>query len=234
MANRVTKALALGAIATAMALGGAAATEQRAEAAFFEIGGDAGVLRRSLAGTQYKTDFAWQAHAEIAFIPSILMVGPYFGMQTATPEVLNKDGTSQKSVNFRSLGVRAKVRLPTGGPFVPYGTIGVGWVHGNFPDQFVQLCTTYAGVQICDPTPRQVPNATANFVEIPVGVGLTIQLAKEFALNFEGTWRPTVGYHNDAYETAAKNAETTGSLQPPPPSRNGYAFAATGGFSLTF
>jgi opacity protein-like surface antigen len=234
MANRVTKALTLGVLAVAATFGGAAATETRAQAAFFEIGGDAGVLQRSLADTKYKADFAWQVHAEIAFIPSILMVGPYFGMQTAVPEVKNVDGTSQKSVNFRSLGARAKARIPTGGPFVPYGTIGIGWVHGNFPDQTVQLCTTYAGVQVCDPTPRKVPNATANFVEIPVGVGLTIQLAENVAINLEGDWRPTVGYKNDAYEVAAKNAQTTGSLQPPPPGRNGYAFSAMGGLSITF
>jgi opacity protein-like surface antigen len=227
--------MALSVVAVATTLGGAMATEHEASAAFFEAGGEAGVLQRSLADTRYKPDFAWQVHAEIAFIPSILMVGPYFGMNTGTPEVLNKDGTSQKPVDFRTLGARAKVRLPLGGPVVPYGLIGIGWVHGNFPDQMVQLCSTLPapiGYQ-CDPTPRQVPNATANFVEIPVGVGLAFQLADEVALTIEGDWRPTVGYKNDVYEVAAKNAQTTGSTQPPPPGRNGWAFSGMAGLAIT-
>lgn len=230
MINRLTKAMALSVVAVATALGGAMATEHEASAAFFEVGGEAGVLQRSLADTRYKPDFAWQVHAEIAFIPSILMVGPYFGMQTAVPEIPN--ATSPRSVDFRSMGARAKVRLPLGGPIIPYGLIGVGWVHGNFPDQQVPLCTTVSGQQVCAGQ-TTMPSATANFVEIPVGVGLAFQLADEVALTIEGDWRPTVGYKNDAYEQAIAKAQATGTTQPPPPGRNGWAFSAMAGIALT-
>ncbi len=226
--NRALVAVVVGATAT---LGGAAASEHHASAAFLEIGGDAGILRRNLADTQYKADFAWQLHAEIAFIPSILMVGPYFGMQTAQPEI--PSANTPNTVKFMDAGVRAKVRLPLFGPLVPYGVVGVGLVHGNFPDQTVPLCTSYAGQTACAGS-TTVPNATANFVEIPVGLGLAIQLADELALNLEGDWRPTIGYKNDAYETALANAQNTGSTTPPNPSRNGYAFSAMAGLSLTF
>ncbi len=232
MINRRTKAMTLSVIALATTCLGVTATETKASAAFFEAGGEAGALQRSLADTRYKPDFAWQVHAEIAFIPSILMVGPYFGMQTATPEIPSTSASAPKSVDFRWVGARAKVRLPLGGPIVPYGLIGVGWVHGNFPDQVVPLCATVAGQQLCAGQ-QTLPNATANFVEIPVGVGLAIQLADEIALTFEGDWRPTVGYKNDAYEKALANAQATGSAAPPNPGRNGWAFSGMAGIALT-
>jgi opacity protein-like surface antigen len=232
MAMRAMKAATLGVLAAATlgGFGAAIATERDASAAFFELGGEAGVQRRTLAGTDYKTDFSWQVHAELAFIPSVLQVGPYFGMQTAVPQL--PTANTPKSVTFDTLGVRAKLRIPTGSPFTPYALIGFGWVHGNFPDQTITECAVPGVSATCASV--KVVNATANFVEIPVGIGFSIQLADEVAINVEGAWRPTVGYTNDSYEIAIKNAEATGNTNPPPPSRNGYSFTAMGGLALTF
>lgn len=219
-----------------------------AAASIIDIGGQAGGVRRNLSDTNYKTGFGWELHGEFAMLPPILMVGPYFGMHTLEPD--SKLPNPQK-IDFRTIGVHAKLKIPLPGGFRPYGLIGIGWVHGNFPDLVVDLPAvppplppvdkTVVCVSPASPDKSKnacdIPSATANFVEIKIGGGLMIQLGDFIALNFEVTWRPTTGYKNDTYENAlqgqvGQQSKPTSSL--PPPGRNGYAFTGMGGLQLTF
>jgi opacity protein-like surface antigen len=200
-----------------------------ANAAFLEAGIQAGVIDRTLAGTGYRTGFNFQIHADLALIPPILMIGAYangfpFGGKLA-PE---QQGSSNTSIDFRTFGARAKLRIPIPGAVTPYAIAGAGWVRGDFPDQTLTLCGTVQGVSGC--TNRTVPSATANFVEFVLGAGAMIKLAGPLHLSLEGAWRPTIGYENDDYEKTLRSGSTTA----PPPSRNGSAYSFHGGLALSF
>lgn len=215
-----------------------------ASASIIDVGGQAGVARRNLSDTNYKTGFAWELHGELAMLPPILMVGPYFGMQTLEPDT----AVSFKKITFRTIGAHAKLKIPLPGGIRPYGLVGIGWVHGDFPDLVVDL-PTVAGITpdktaVCvspaSPNPTKsacnIPSATANFVEFKFGAGLMIQLGDFVALNFEGTWRPTTGYKNDTYENALQGQvgqQSKPTNQLPPPERNGYSFTGMAGLQLT-
>lgn len=217
-----------------------------ASASIIDVGAQAGVVRRNLSDTNYKTGFAWELHGELAMIPPILMVGPYFGMATLEP-----DSTlpALKKITFRTIGAHAKLKIPLPGGIRPYGLVGIGWVHGDFPDLVVDL-PSVAGVTpdkntVCvspaSPNPTKaacnIPSATANFVEFKFGAGLMIQLGDFVALNFEGAWRPTTGYKNDTYENALQGQvgqQSKPTNQLPQPERNGYSFTGMAGLQLTF
>lgn len=221
-----------------------AALPASASASIIDLGAQAGGIRRNLSDTDYKTGFGWELHGEFAMLPPILMVGPYFGMHTLEPDTKL---TTQK-INFRTIGAHAKLKIPLPGGIRPYGLLGIGWVHGDFPDLVVDL-PTVAGVTpdknaVCispaSPNPSKsacnIPSATANFVEFKIGGGLMIQLGDYLAFNAEFTWRPTTGYKNDTYENGLQGQigqQSKPSNQLPPPGRNGYAFTGMAGLQLT-
>jgi len=215
-------------VAAAMCVAGVA--EKKASASLIDIGAEAGVQKRNLSDTNYKTAFAWQLHAEFALLPPIIMVGPYLTMQTAKPDNAQTSGGDVSSNSFRTIGARAKVKIPIPGGFTPYGVIGAGWVHADFPDQSITKCPP-APAQCPPITPITVklPNLTANFVEFVIGGGLLIDLAGPLALSLEFNWRPTTGYKNDTYE---KQLQSNDPSKAPDPSRNGYSWTAMAGLAI--
>lgn len=200
-----------------------------ADAAFLEAGLQAGVAGRSLAGTDYKTGFNFQMHADLAMLPPILMVGAYVNGWPVGGDLTPKAEGDVKPITFRAYGVRAKLRIPIPGPVTPYGLAGIGLVTASFPETTLSVCKDVpgAGPQCVS---QKVTDARANFVEFVVGAGMLIQLAGPLHLTIEGAWRPTTGYTNDDYEKALQSQSTSA----PPPSRNGYAWTAHGGLALSF
>ena len=213
----------------AVALVASLAGEQTAKASFIDAGIEAGIAKRSLAGTDYKTSFAWQLHAELALIPPILMLGPFVTFTNAKPDV-----NDTESIAFRTIGLRAKLKIPIPGGFKPYGVAGVGWTHGDFAD--FKICgnvnvggTTAAGC-------RTLPNADANFVEFILGAGFMIDIAGPLALTAEFNWRPSTGYKNDEYQKTLEAAQANNGAAPssqPDPSRNGVTYTVMGGLALS-
>ncbi|GAC1370544.1 MAG: hypothetical protein NVSMB47_19740 [Polyangiales bacterium] len=203
--------------------------ERPARASVVDVGIEAGAQKRELSGTSYKTSFAWQLHAELALIPPILMIGPYATFAHATPDVPTKESPS--NVAFRTFGLRAKLKLPIPGDFKPYGVAGLGWVHGEFPDQTLTICDPQQPT-LC--ASRQFPNATANFVEFVLGGGLLWEIASPLAITAEFNWRPTTGYKNDAYQKQLDGSQASGTAQtnPPDPSRNGVSWTGMLGLAL--
>ncbi len=213
----------------ATAILGAATTTRDASASFIDIGVQAGVMGRKLSDTTYKPGFNFQLHADLALIPPILMLGVYANGIPAggklTPEP--KAGGTAQSVSFRTIGLRAKIKIPIPGAFTPYFIAGAGAVNGDFPDQDLEVCTTVAGVAGC--TKRTVPHANKWFAEFVLGGGLMIEIAGPLVLTLEGAYRPTTGYSNDDYEKALQNQQQTA----PPPSRNGFGWSAHGGLAIS-
>jgi len=212
-----------GGASIALLLGGLVGWPSTAHASIFDFGVQAGVLKRSLSGIDYKTSFAWQLHGEMSFLPPILMAGPYVTFTSASAEVGGSETPSK--IDFRSIGARAKLKIPVTETFAPFGIAGVGWAHGNFPDQVVTGCDPRLPTCIS----RTLPNATANFAEFVVGGGVMWVLAKPLALSAEFNWRPTTGYTNDVYERQIQARDTTA----PDPSRNGVAWAALFGIEIS-
>jgi opacity protein-like surface antigen len=203
--------------------------EHRAEASFIDAGIEAGVAKRSLAGTDYKAGFAWQLHAELALLPPILMVGPFVTFANAKTD--NADG----SVPFRTIGLRAKLKIPIPGGFKPYGVAGIGWTHADFAD--VKVCGnfTVSGVGTAN-TCQNFPNANANFVEMILGAGFMIDIAGPLAFTAEFNWRPATGYKNDEYQKTVDAAQANNGSAPtsrPDPSRNGVVYTVMGGLALS-
>ncbi|MGZ3417686.1 MAG: hypothetical protein ACXVEF_07790 [Polyangiales bacterium] len=196
-----------------------------ASASFIDVGAQAGVMGRSLAGTTYKPGFSFQLHADLALIPPILMLGAYADGIPFGGKLTPDRGTDPQPINFQGGGLRAKLKIPLPGPFTPYGIAGVGFVHANFPDQVISACLP--GTAVCQS--RTVPSATANFAEFVLGGGAMIELAGPLALTLEATWRPSTGYKNDTYEQQIQNQSTTA----PSPSRNGYAWTVHGGLAIS-
>jgi opacity protein-like surface antigen len=145
------------------------------------------------------------------------MLGPYIAFSDSTPDI-----SGASSIAFRTIGARVKLKLPLG-QVQPYGVAGVGWAHGDFPDQTLNVCVNGSCID------RNVPSATANFAEFIVGGGLMWVPIEPLALTAEFNWRPTTGYTNDAYENQVQN----GSTSAPEPSRNGVAWVGLLGIGIS-
>ena len=203
--------------------------EHRARASFIDAGIEAGVAKRSLAGTDYKTGFAWQLHAELALIPPILMIGPFVTFANAKNES-GADG----SAAFRTIGLRAKLKIPIPGGFKPYGVAGIGWSHADFAD--VQVCGNVDINGVAASGCRSFPNANANFVEMILGAGFMLDIAGPLAFTAEFDWRPATGYKNDEYQKAVDAAQANNGSAPqsrPDPSRNGVVYTVMAGLALS-
>jgi opacity protein-like surface antigen len=217
------KKLSLRSWSVAAALGCAALfASSRSEASMFDLGVQGGVMKRSLSDIDYQTSFAWQLHAEMTFFP-LLMFGPYATFTSASAELASGDTPSK--ISFRTLGLRAKLKIPIES-IAPYGVVGAGWAHGDFPDQTVTLCDPPLPACIS----RTLPAATANFAEFIVGGGLQWTFAGPLAISAEFNWRPTAGYTNDVYERQLQNRQASA----PDPGRNGVAWTGLLGLELTF
>lgn len=210
-------------------LGAALLAPTESKASFIDIGIQGGVSSRSLADVQYKPAASFQAHADLALIPPILMLGAYvhgipFG-GVAYPKA-GQGIDTDSGVNFRGAGLRAKLKIPLSKVFMPYGIFGVGMTNANFPDITVQKCGTVAGTSGC--VSQKVPNANNWFAEFVVGVGAMIQLGGPVYLTLEGAWRPTTGYKNEDYDKALETQKQ------PAPSRTGSAFTGHAGLAISF
>ena len=200
-----------------------------ADASFIDIGVQAGVAGRTLADVNYKPGFNFQAHADLALIPPILMLGAYVNGIPFGGQMYPKAGQgvdTNDSVNFRSFGMRAKLKIPIPGGFTPYGIAGIGLVNANFPDITIQKCTTIAGQSGC--VAQKVPNANNWFAEFVLGAGFMIKLAGPLHLTVEGAWRPSTGYKNEDYDKALETQKQ------PQPSRTGSAWTVHGGLAISF
>jgi opacity protein-like surface antigen len=216
-ATKVVRSLATGVVVSAFAL----LVPTRARASMADLGIEGGIVKRSLSDTSYKTGFTWQLNAELGLLP-FLMVGPYVNFAKLTPEVAGGDVSS---ISFRTIGLRAKLKIPVPGPFTPYGVAGLGWAHADFPDQTLTVCDPQTGL-VC--ASKIVPSATANFAEFMLGGGAMLQLAGPLAVTAEFTWRPSTGYKNDTYEQQIQSQQTSA----PDPSRNGAAWVGLLGLAL--
>jgi opacity protein-like surface antigen len=191
-------------------------------ASIFDVGVQGGVMSRTLSDIDYKASFAWQIHGEMTFFP-FFMAGPYATFTSATADVNGSETPSK--IDFRTLGMRFKLKIPVTDSFAPFGVAGVGWAHANFPDQVLRVCDPMS--QAC--VEKTLPNATANFAEFLVGGGVMWTFSPPFALTGEFNWRPTSGYTNDVYERQVQSMQTTA----PDPSRNGVAWVGLLGLELT-
>jgi hypothetical protein len=189
----------------------------RAEADI-DLTASGGFAKRSLADVSYNTGFTWQLNGDIGFIP-MLMIGPYIAFASATPDI-----NGATSISFRTVGARAKLKIPLPGPVQPFGVAGAGWSHGDFPDQKLEICIN----GVC--STRTLPSATANFAEFLVGGGLIWVPAPPLAITAEFNWRPCAGYTNDVYESQIQS----GSTATPEPSRNGVSWVGLLGLGLSF
>jgi hypothetical protein len=206
-----------------------------ASASFIDVGVQGGVVGRTPANVSYKPAFSFQAHADLALIPPILMVGAYvhgfpFGgtMYPKTDEGVITEGGD--SITFRGAGLRAKLKIPIPGAFKPYALAGVGLTNANFPDYTVRKCAP--GTTIC--AEQRVTNANNWFAEFVLGGGFMIDIAGPLALTFEGAWRPSTGYKNEQYDQAVDSAAAnSGQPDTPTPSRTGYAWTFHGGLALS-
>jgi opacity protein-like surface antigen len=225
LGNKVALTCTLACAALVASLAG----EHRAEASFIDAGIEAGIAKRSLGGTDYKTAFAWQLHAELALIPPILMVGPFVTFSSAKPDAAGDPA----AVPFRTIGLRAKLKIPIPGGFKPYAVAGIGWTHSNFED--VKVCGTFTYNGVTANQCQNFPNANANFVEMVLGAGFMIDIAGPLAFTAEFNWRPATGYKNDEYQKAADQAANGGAAPTsrPDPSRNGVVYTVMGGLALS-
>lgn len=201
-----------------------------ASAAFLDIGVQGGVVSRSLADVNYKPAGSFQAHADLALIPPILMLGAYVNGIPFLGQAYPKPGQgvdTERAVNFRTFGLRGKLKIPIPGGFTPYGIAGVGLVNADFPDFTVTKCGTVAGQTGC--VGQKVPNANNWFVEFVLGVGAMIKLSGPLHLTLEGAWRPSTGYKNEDYDKAIQNQDKNA----PQPSRTGAAWSGHLGLAIS-
>lgn len=215
--------LGLGLVTTAVLASG------EANASFIDIGVQGGVSGRTLADINYKPGFNFQAHADLALIPPIVMLGAYISGIPFGGQMYPKAGQgvdTNDSVTFRTFGLRGKLKIPIPGIFTPYGIAGIGLVNANFPDVTITKCGTVAGQTGC--VGQKVPNANNWFVEFVLGAGFMIQLSGPLYLTVEGAWRPSTGYKNEDYDKALE------SQKQPQPSRTGSAWTAHGGLAISF
>jgi hypothetical protein len=214
----------------AVAAVGASLAPRDAKASFLDVGAQAGVASRSLAGTEYKPGLNTQIHADVAMLPPILMVGAYANGWPVGGELSAKDAAAgAKPITFSAFGARAKLKIPIPGPITPYGIAGIGWVTASFPETTLKVCDPLAGAVCAE---KKMPDARSNFVEFVLGAGLMIKLAGPIQLTLEGAWRPSTGYTNDDYQKALAgndpNAPST-----PKPARTGFALSGLAGLAIS-
>ncbi|MFI5301611.1 MAG: hypothetical protein ACHREM_26275 [Polyangiales bacterium] len=211
----------------------------RARASIVDLSAQVGLEKRSLSTTDYANAPFGQLDVDFGIIPGLLYLGPYANYAQLRPILATKDNADvPNSSKFYGFGLRARLNIPIPEvPITPYGVVGGGMVHTDFPDQTVQLCTpatTVAGVTVAPQCASQtLPAATANFVELMFAAGVRLDLSDTVRIVLEGAWKPTFGYQNDTWELAAHGATTTGNLNPPPPGRNGYALSASAGLMIS-
>jgi hypothetical protein len=210
-------------VASLLIAGAVVLWPSRSEASIIDLGIGGGILKRSLSDVDYNTSFAWQLQAEMTFFP-FLMAGPYATFTSSTASIGTAETPSK--IDFRTIGAHFKLKIPVTDSLSPFGILGVGWAHADFPDQAISVCNTGMMMTSCTIT---LPSATANFAEFVIGGGLMWNVAGPLALTGEFDWRPTAGYTNDVYERQAQARTTTA----PDPARNGVAWVGLLGVALT-
>jgi hypothetical protein len=177
-------------------------TTAPASADWVEGGLQLGVIDRRLGNTNFRTTMNAQIYADVSVIPGYFTVGGYFnGWPTgyqADPERLSAD-----QVDIYIGGVRAKGLYPLTKRLSPYVTGGIGWANADFPA---------ARGTVCAPTceERTAPASTVHYVDVPLGVGLRINLEGPFVFTAEGLYRVVLGYSNEAYERTLHPTAGTG------------------------
>lgn len=168
-----------------------------------EAGLQIGVIDRRLGNTQFRTTMNAQLYADVTVLPDYLTVGAYWngvpGGNLGKPERL-----SAGEVDITLLGLRAKGFLPVPGRLRPYATLGIGRATAEFPANSGTVCAPTCEV-------RSSPASTNHYADLPVGLGLRVDLEGPFVFTVEGGYRLAVGYRNDAYErTLHENAASGG------------------------
>lgn len=174
-----------------------------ASAEWVEAGIQLGVIDRRLGNTGFRTTMNAQLYTDVTVLPQYLTVGAYLNGwpagNRADPARLSAD-----EVDILMYGLRAKALYPLTKRLSPYATVGVGRATADFPE---------TRGTVCAPTcvERVSPASTNHYADVPLGIGLRINLEGPFVFTAEGLYRFALGYSNDAYErTLHETAATNG------------------------
>jgi hypothetical protein len=173
-----------------------------ASADWVEGGLQLGVIDRRLGNTSFRTTMNAQLYVDVTALPKFLTVGAYWNGvpagNVATPERL-----SAPNVDVTIIGLRAKGFLPIPGRLRPYATIGIGRATAEFPKNTGTVCAPTC-------VEHTSPQSTNHYAEVPLGIGLRVDLEGPFVFTVEGSYRLALGYRNDAYERTLHESADTG------------------------
>ncbi len=84
----------------------------------------------------------------------------------------------------------------------PYAHLGLAYAHISYPGLLTPVTE-----DISSGRPRTVLQRSGSFAELPVGLGLAVEVGKALRLNFEGSYRAAFAYSGTAYQDGALPAE---------------------------
>ena len=163
-----------------------------ASAQWVEAGLQLGVIDRHLGNTSFRTTMNAQVYADATVIPKYLTVGAYWNGWPAG-NVASPDRLSAPDVSIRILGIRAKGFLPLPGRLHPYATAGIGRATAEFAETTGTVCAP-----TCEN--RYAAASTNYYADLPLGVGLRVDLEGPFVFTVEGGYRLALGYRNDDFD----------------------------------
>jgi opacity protein-like surface antigen len=134
--------------------------------------------------SDFDVGYALGLCVEMDVIPS-LKVGPYYSHQ-------NQWKGSFFNAAFNSFGVRSRFVLPIAGSVSPYAFAGIGYslvsytLHGSVECIIGERCTP--------------PFGSGHFVEMPLGVGVALQVSDKFQLMLDVAYRPGFAFGGEIFD----------------------------------
>jgi hypothetical protein len=184
-------------VAALLALGVTAAP-RLAHAVGAEIGANGGpaVRTSSEIGKTYGVFLGIRPVGSVPFYFDVFYSHQEFDLTKRTPE------GGHRYPDIDVIGGRFRYLLDASKRLKPYGHLGLGYAHISYPGVLGPQSE-----DISNGRPRSVFLRTGGFAELPLGLGLAIEVAKSLRVNIEGTFRPGFAFGGAAYKDSEIPAE---------------------------
>lgn len=183
--------------AAALALGLTLATRD-AYAVGGEVGAHGGPVIRTSSewGKTYGAFVGLRPVDELGLYVDLFYAHQEFDLTRRTPE------GGHRFPDIDVFGGRVRYLLDVTKRLHPYAHLGFGYAHISYPGLLTPVSENLAGAR-----PTTVVQRVGAFFEIPVGLGLAIEVAHALRVNVEGSYRAGVAFTGSAYEDGVLPAE---------------------------
>lgn len=184
--------------AAALALGSVTLASRDAHALGGEVGAHGGPLLRSNTelGKTYGAFAGIRPTNQLGLYIDIFYAHQEFELTQRTPE------GGRRFPDIDVFGGRVRYLIDATTRLKPYAHLGLAYAHISYPGLLTPISADISSGQ-----PQGVIQRSGSFAELPVGLGLAIEVGKALRFNVEGAYRAGFAFSGNAYQDGVLPAE---------------------------